>query len=277
MGVRLYSWKDDGAPAATSNYQDLYKIAKAVLVDGYGSKPAVGHWTIPFGDGSNNIFVLRHKSGEAYFRFNISQLFSTVHMYKTMSDENTGTQKFPTTTTGYVVSNKDRFDPSWYVLADEDGEWLYFFGGAATAVKNGFFVGNVTNEVSNFSNLCISIYKSTSMSTSTVNSCLYREYCYMMCTKSPYGVDNFGSEIVMYHDSAKNYFLQPSPMSGQLMLQKVIVEKDGVYIANMPNFYFCMGALDHLVEDFGFLNLEGRKFIYLTDSTNSKFLFEYDV
>lgn len=64
----LYKWDDAGAPQLTRQAQSLLTILRKCLVEGYGSKAALG-WSIAFDDAVNLITVYRNASGKGEVRF----------------------------------------------------------------------------------------------------------------------------------------------------------------------------------------------------------------
>lgn len=54
--VTLFSSTDEGAPQFTKKAGDIFKIVKACLVTGYGSKTALG-WELKFESGNQGIFI----------------------------------------------------------------------------------------------------------------------------------------------------------------------------------------------------------------------------
>lgn len=64
----LYKWDDAGAPQLTRRAQSLLTILRKCLVEGYGSKAALG-WSIAFDDAVNQRTVYRNASGKGEIRF----------------------------------------------------------------------------------------------------------------------------------------------------------------------------------------------------------------
>lgn len=63
----LYKWDDAGAPQLTRQAQSLLTILRKCLVEGYGSKAALG-WSIAFDDAVNLRTVYRNASGKGELR-----------------------------------------------------------------------------------------------------------------------------------------------------------------------------------------------------------------
>lgn len=64
----LYKWDDAGAPQLKRQAQSLLTILRKCLVEGYGSKAALG-WSIAFDDAVNLRTVYRNASGKGEIRF----------------------------------------------------------------------------------------------------------------------------------------------------------------------------------------------------------------
>lgn len=98
MTVRIYHNHDTSAPVLSATAGSLISLLDAVLVNGYGSKPALG-WTKVFS--GTNIAVYRNDpsvpgSTGAYLRVDdTNSNYASVRMYKTMSNINTGTDRIP--------------------------------------------------------------------------------------------------------------------------------------------------------------------------------------
>lgn len=59
----VYRWDDPGAPVYLATMTSFKALIKAVMVDGYGSKPGAG-WTIPFEDATS--FILKQGGTNSY-------------------------------------------------------------------------------------------------------------------------------------------------------------------------------------------------------------------
>jgi len=98
MAYTIYRSTDAGAPTLSGNTASLIPLLDAILVNGYGSKPAAG-WTKPFSD--TNKAVYRNAANaiaRSYFRVvdTAANFVAKVRGYDTMSDIDTGTGPFPT-------------------------------------------------------------------------------------------------------------------------------------------------------------------------------------
>jgi hypothetical protein len=99
MAYTIYRSTDAGAPTLSGNTASLMPLLDAILVNGYGSKPAAG-WTKPFS--STNKAVYRNAANaiaRSYFRVvdTAANYTAKVRGYDTMTDVDTGTGPFPLT------------------------------------------------------------------------------------------------------------------------------------------------------------------------------------
>lgn len=102
MAVTVYRWDDTSAPSLVHGAGGILTILDAVLVNGYGSKVALG-WSKPFGT-SSNVTVYKQPAGtqQRLLRVDANGTagnYYVAHMssFETMTDMNTGTGKIPTT------------------------------------------------------------------------------------------------------------------------------------------------------------------------------------
>lgn len=138
MTVRVYKSTDVGAPSKFYGAGTVTDILDACLVNGYGTKVAAG-WSKPYS--GTNIAVYKGVGPNAkYLRVDDSSTSSSVDVscyfaaYHTMSDVNTGTDKFPpasAVTNGYMFSRSGSSSggPSvltvpWVVVATEGFFWF---------------------------------------------------------------------------------------------------------------------------------------------------------
>ena len=136
MTVTVYRWDDASAPSLTHGAGNLLPILDAVLVNGYGAKPALG-WSKPFGT-SGNVSVYQQPVGtnRRYLRVDSSLTVGSFYAaglqsYETMTDMDTGTGKIPTTgqiTEGYVrwavTRSPSNVSPyRWVIIGDTS--WFF--------------------------------------------------------------------------------------------------------------------------------------------------------
>lgn len=101
MTVRQYHSTDSSAPVVGNTAGSMIGLLDAVLVNGYGSKSPLG-WTKEYS--GTNIAVYRNNpsipgSTGMYLRVDDTDAaYSSVCVFKTMSDINTGTDRAPNTT-----------------------------------------------------------------------------------------------------------------------------------------------------------------------------------
>lgn len=166
MPTILYSSADAGAPVQdyfnlSEPKGKLREIWKAVLIDGYGTRTPVGHWTIAFDDPANNKIVFRHKSGNHFLRVNdnIGSCITRVRGYTSMTDIDTGEGEYPSfdDVPPGSASTLSRFDNvtlasrnEWTMIADADGDFFYWFPRTTSVVDlAGYFYGKITTFADN--------------------------------------------------------------------------------------------------------------------------------
>ena len=141
MAVTVYRWDDPGAPVLSNpSAGSLIGVLDACLVNGYGTKSAAG-WTKAFY--GTNLAAYRQGAGSmCYLRVDDGTGSFKVKMrgYESMTDVNTGTGGFPTTTqlangvyaaigTSTTADNKP-----WIVVADNKRFYLWVGASLTTAV-----------------------------------------------------------------------------------------------------------------------------------------------
>lgn len=149
MTVRVYRNTDTGAPTLDGiTAGQILNVLDKCLVAGYGAKAAAG-WTKPYT--GTNIAAFRMNGGSgSYIRVDDTNATTTyrraaVRGYGAMTDVNTGTDPFPTTTqnaTGLfwfasaTQTAQNALLRNWCVIADET--FFYFFVSNAPQFDNGF-------------------------------------------------------------------------------------------------------------------------------------------
>ena len=143
MAVTVYRWDDPGAPVlSNTSAGSLIGVLDACLVNGYGAKPAAG-WTKAF-SGTNLAAYQQGAGSMCYLRVNDGTGSYKVKMrgYESMTDIDTGTNEFPTTTqlangvyaaTGTYMLTVDK---PWIVLADNKRFYLWVGASTLTAAED---------------------------------------------------------------------------------------------------------------------------------------------
>lgn len=130
MAVTQYLNTDASAPTLTGQVGSVIALLDAVLVNGYGTKPAAG-WTKEYT--GTNIAVYRNNpsapgSTGMYLRVDDTvTTYCTIRAYKSMSDINTGTDMIPSGTPGYSnsqifwskSSSANATQRMWNIVADD--------------------------------------------------------------------------------------------------------------------------------------------------------------
>jgi hypothetical protein len=137
----LYRSIDVGAPVLTRQVGSIITLLKAILVNGYGSKPSLG-WTIEYEDTANKVCVFRMPSGtRMYIQINDNAPYlvggstpmynlARVQAYKTMSSAYLGIEpcpalyqsKWPALVKEVTNSNNATAIP-WELNGDDKGFW----------------------------------------------------------------------------------------------------------------------------------------------------------
>jgi hypothetical protein len=155
MAFTIYRSTDSSAPVLTGQTGTLVTVLDAVLVNGYGAKPAAG-WAKTFSGtskavyrpGAGNRFYLRvQDDGPGVGSFREARITG----YETVSDVDTGLSPFPTAAQGVggiamVIARKsstlDATARAWMAVADD--RTLYFFAltGDTANVYHAFAFGD---------------------------------------------------------------------------------------------------------------------------------------
>lgn len=138
-----YSSTDVGAPQMGGNAAgSLVQVIKAVLVDGYGSKPALG-WELMYSDATTFTYVFRPKTGSRMFLKIVDDStfrYSTAHRAAFMTYENMFSvtngihacppeQSFRNNTAGFVNKTNENTATvqKWKIIGDSTGFYLITF------------------------------------------------------------------------------------------------------------------------------------------------------
>lgn len=128
----IYRHDDSGAPTLTAANGSLIALLDACLVNGYGSQSAAG-WTKAFSD--TNKAAYRQGTGSNAFYLRVdnswSATYASMRGFVSMSDIDTGSGPFPTTTQlangAWCVTSasSDSTARPWMIAADAKRFWLY--------------------------------------------------------------------------------------------------------------------------------------------------------
>lgn len=145
MTVEVYKSTDASAPVLSGAAGALLTVLDAVLVNGYGAKAAAG-WTKPFSGTNKAVYQSSGVNGRCY-RFvddastsaYSSSRYAGVRGFGAMTDVDTGTDPFPTTTqhtNGLLLHKSDTASAAarpWIIVAD--GHTCYIFVDTANNIS----------------------------------------------------------------------------------------------------------------------------------------------
>jgi hypothetical protein len=133
MTVNLYQYSDSGAPSLTGEAGSLITVLDAILVDGYGAKSGAG-WTKAY-SGTNKAAYKMGGGNERYIRFvddgTGSATYARCVGYESMSDVDTGSGAFPTSTQfsgglyWYKSSTANNTVRQWVAVATDSFLFMY--------------------------------------------------------------------------------------------------------------------------------------------------------
>lgn len=317
MTVRIYRSDDASAPVLNGTAGSLITVLDACLVNGYGSKTAAG-WTKPYS--GTNLAVYRMStigSSGCYMRVDDSATLATgrdarVVGYKTMSDVNTGTSKFPTDSQSNngawlkKSSSADSITRPWTIIADE--RLFYFFTyanqtiwGTSSNADGNFCFGDIISNRGTDGNECILVGQTGAstgnadqsqlgqLSTSYTNGAqifLAKDFTGLatsqkasFVTRAPYLLSL--STAVGYAQTVNAY---PDLVTGGISLFEIEILENNYfgYRGIMPGYYYPNGGtlVGNVGDTFpGTDNLSGKNFI-LMGVASSQFTgrgaFQYD-
>lgn len=283
----MYSSTDASAPTLTASAGSLITVLTAILVNGYGAKPAAG-WSIAFT--STNAAVFRAPSGvQHYWQVNDNVgATAPVLPFETMSAYNTGTGQFPTNAqnTGPVCIPKTT--SGWVCFADSRTFIFLVFGlgGGSNAWGGGYYgelfatqandsyrslIRSYTGPVSALDNLST---LSTSIASATAASFMPRGYSGVGTSIAVSATgDNAKSGGAV---TLKGIIPLPNPEEGGLYLSPVWISDPTTSPANnirgrMRGFWHCLHpntSITNLATYTGLGDLAGRTFISLTPTAD---------
>src|SRR3990172_3933816 len=158
MGVTIYRSTDPSAPTLSGTAGDLVTVLDAILVNGYGSKPAAG-WTKTF-SGKNKAAYRLASGAQTYL-----QIWDAgpgagggkearIRGYETMTDVDNGSALFPTyalLSTGIIARKSTTADATtrtWFCAADYRTVHFMALTGDIANVYHAFSFGEFASYVS---------------------------------------------------------------------------------------------------------------------------------
>lgn len=121
----LYLSSDASAPTWASGTGGLIAFLDAVLVNGYGSKPAAG-WTKVFTGTNKAVYRSGATGNRFYLRVNNTSGTATLRAYETMSDVDTGTGPFPSVAQSATGTGLDPLVSGGWAVAANDRAFYIF-------------------------------------------------------------------------------------------------------------------------------------------------------
>lgn len=181
MTVTLYKSTDGSAPVLTGQAGSLITVLDAVLVHGYGAKPAAG-WTKAF-SGTNGADY-RQGSGSSQFYLDVNDngpsagtgKEARIKGYESMSAYQTGSNLFPTAVqmaSGLFVRKSNTADATaraWSIAADERTFYMFVLTGDAANIYLAWGFGEFYSYKAGDGYRCMIIARDTENSATTNNT-----------------------------------------------------------------------------------------------------------
>lgn len=161
MTVRVYRWDDASAPTLTGQNGSLTALLKAVLVTGYGSKPAAG-WSNPYSATNIEAFTNSTATGGSGYGIKVSHgnpQYANVVAYESIDGSGVTTNTFPSVaqlSTGvfwHFSNSSDTTQRAWLIAADEKRFFMWVNPFAATSVglvSTGYCPNFFTGDIASF-------------------------------------------------------------------------------------------------------------------------------
>lgn len=176
-GVTIYKSTDASAPSLSGTAGSLASLLDAVLVNGYGAKPAAG-WTTAYSSGNKRAY--RQGAGNLlYCRLNDGASGTggakeaLLRGFETMSDVDTGTGPMPTNAQSALTENSlivrksntaDATARAWIAAADARTWYLFVLAADVASTYWGFLYGDF------YSNLSADAWRVAIIARATENS-----------------------------------------------------------------------------------------------------------
>lgn len=158
--MRIYRWDDASAPTLTGQNGSLTALLKAVLVTGYGSKPAAG-WSNPYSTTNIEAFTNNAGAGGSGYGIKVSHgnpQYANVVAYESIDGSGVAANTFPSVAqlaTGvfwHFSNSSDATQRAWLIAADEKRFFMWVNPFAATSVGlvstnycPNFFAGDIAS------------------------------------------------------------------------------------------------------------------------------------
>lgn len=289
MSIKVYRSIDAGAPQlSNASPGSLITILRACLVNGYGTRTSSG-WTMPYSDLPNNLAVFTTVNGENLrINDNLDYRFAEGNGYASMSDVNTGLEKYPSDSDIAVdshfrlwkrASSSLLFD-NWTVIAND--EWFYFINSendSSPSLSSGFFFGKYECVDDTYIHAYILTGNEQVVGNVSTTTCPYGLYI----NQSDWYVrrnyrNSQASEKVKFHYDVVN-FINPNPFSGKLEFEKLVLRTDSTpYIkyGSLPGMYKTLGNDNKNINAGELLTINGSEYITISQSSRS-YVIKYDL
>ena len=134
--IKVRRFDDASAPDLDGQSGTLITVLDAVLVNGYGSKSALG-WTKAYSGTNKAAYRVDTTDGTGfYFRIDDSHgTYADVRGYETMTDVDTGGNPFPGTSAFRYIVKSDTASSAtraWVMYGDNSGVWLILYQTVST-------------------------------------------------------------------------------------------------------------------------------------------------
>jgi hypothetical protein len=258
MTVNVYRSTDAGAPVSNGTVGSLIGLLDACLVNGYGSKAGAG-WTKEFSGTNLAAYKNASNMSQAYYRVDHTAATSPkVVGYEAMTDINTGTGQFPTSSQvsgGMTIipsSSADSTPRWWTIVASQNIAYIILNALDNTSTNNainlycfGAFNSYLVNDAyNNFISAGSSGYSTSQMPSlvSSLNSVNTNNYC-------PRSYTQIGSSVAVgkHGDYVKSAGASsmgggggtyPNPVDGSMIISPVYLHEISAVRGIFPGLWF---------------------------------------
>jgi hypothetical protein len=306
MTVTLYQSDDASAPALTGETGSLNLLLDAILVDGYGAKPAAG-WSKTHSDATTKTNVYRPGAGPRHYLQSAdagpgggSFREARWRGYVSMSAYDTGTEPFPTVaqmTNGLFVRKSATLDATartWVALADDASLILFLDPGDSSAFGDWYFFGRFTSwknsdDYASFISGRIAENSNSYTSAQSPHGYSGPKNQSFVAGYAPRSYSGTGTAVALYKTYNAGIVLDdtttadgtagvayPNPVDGGLLLSPLYLAETGAVRGTIPGLWSCLHAKPLLNGD-SFSALDGavtRSFLARNTHTAAQYFAE---